>query len=68
MTRSKHPPTTLLRNSVQRLIDSRENAWNFEGCTITGPATQRSLKKINFLKDFWFDWKNYHPQTTVYGR
>ncbi len=51
-----------------RLIDSRGNVWNFEGCAITGPATGRGLEKINFLKDFWFDWKNYHPQTTVYSR
>jgi hypothetical protein len=51
-----------------RLIDSRGNAWNFEGCAITGPATGQCLEKIAFLKDFWFDWKIYHPQTTVYSR
>jgi hypothetical protein len=25
------------------------------------------LEKINFLKDYWFDWKNYNPRTTVYN-
>jgi hypothetical protein len=20
------------------------------------------------LKDYWFDWRNYNPKTTVYGR
>jgi hypothetical protein len=24
------------------------------------------LKKIFALKDYWFDWKIYHPDTTVY--
>jgi len=51
-----------------RLIDSRGNVWNFEGCAISGPATGQCLERIAFLKDFWFDWKNYHPQTTVYSR
>ena len=51
-----------------RLIDSGGNAWNFRGCAVSGPATGQCLEKINFLKDFWFDWKNYHPQTTVYSR
>jgi len=51
-----------------RLIDSLGNAWSFEGCAVSGPATGQCLDRINFLKDFWFDWKNYHPQTTVYSR
>jgi len=63
--------TELFRDSQSaewRLIDSQGNAWNFEGCAIAGPATGQCLEKISFLKDFWFDWKNYHPQTTVYRR
>ena len=50
------------------LLDSQGNTWNFSGCATSGPATGQCLEKINFLKDYWFDWKNYNPATTVYSR
>jgi hypothetical protein len=50
------------------LIDSQGNTWNFAGCATSGPAQGQCLEKINYLKDYWFDWKNYNPQTTVYSR
>ncbi len=50
-----------------RLVDSQGNTWNFAGCAISGPAAGQCLEKINFLKDYWFDWKNYNPRTTVYS-
>jgi len=40
---------------------------NFAGCATSEPAAGQCLEKINFLKDYWFDWKNYNPQTTVYS-
>jgi hypothetical protein len=49
------------------LIDSQGNTWNFAGCATSGPAQGQCLEKINYLKDYWFDWKNYNPQTTVYS-
>jgi Protein of unknown function (DUF3179) len=51
-----------------RLIDAQGNAWSFAGCATSGPAVGQCLDKINFLKDYWFDWKNYHPGTSVYSR
>ena len=50
-----------------RLLDSQGNTWNFSGCATSGPAAGQCLEKINFLKDYWFDWKNYNPRTTVYS-
>ena len=50
-----------------RLLDSQGNTWNFAGCATSGPAAGQCLEKINFLKDYWFDWKNYNPRTTVYS-
>lgn len=50
-----------------RLLDSQGNTWNFAGCAISGPAAGQCLEKINFLKDYWFDWRNYNPRTTVYS-
>jgi len=50
-----------------QLLDSQGNTWNFAGCATSGPALGQCLGRINFLKDYWFDWKNYNPQTTVYS-
>ncbi len=55
------------QNPQWQLLDSQGNTWNFAGCATSGPATGHCLEKINFLKDYWFDWKNYNPQTTVYS-
>jgi hypothetical protein len=54
-------------NKEWRLLDSQGNTWNFAGCATSGPAVGQCLEKINFLKDYWFDWKNYNPRTTVYN-
>ena len=50
-----------------QLLDPQGNMWNFAGCATSGPATGQCLEKINYLKDYWFDWKNYNPRTTVYS-
>ncbi len=55
------------QNPEWRLVDSQGNTWNFSGCATSGPAAGQCLEKINFLKDYWFDWKNYNPRTTVYS-
>jgi hypothetical protein len=49
------------------LFDSTTGSeWNFQGCAISGPSQGRCLKPVYVLKEFWFDWKNYHPATTLY--
>ena len=51
------------------LVDSTTaSQWNFQGCAISGPAQGKCLDRIPVLKDYWFDWRNYHPDTTVYKR
>jgi Protein of unknown function (DUF3179) len=40
--------------------------WNFQGCAISGPAQGKCLDRVSALKDYWFDWRNYHPDTTIY--
>jgi hypothetical protein len=42
--------------------------WNFQGCAISGPSQGKCLEKVWSLKDYWFDWRNYHPDTTIYKR
>jgi hypothetical protein len=49
------------------LVDSTTaSQWNFQGCATAGPAQGKCLDRVPALKDYWFDWRNYHPDTTVY--
>jgi hypothetical protein len=51
------------------LTDSASaSRWTFDGCAVTLPAKGYCLKQVNAIKDYWFDWKAYHPETTVFGR
>jgi hypothetical protein len=43
------------------------NRWNFKGCAVEGKAKGTCLERIEVIKDDWFDWRNYHPATTVYS-
>jgi hypothetical protein len=42
--------------------------WNFQGCAVSGKAKGLCLEPVEAIKDYWFDWRNYNPSTTVYGR
>ncbi len=42
--------------------------WNFQGCAISGPSQGKCLERVTALKDYWFDWRNYHPDSTIYRR
>jgi hypothetical protein len=42
--------------------------WNFNGCAVQGKQTGVCLKPVYALKDYWFDWRNYHPTTTIFRR
>jgi len=42
--------------------------WNFQGCAVSGSAQGKCLERVPSLKDYWFDWRNYHPDTTIYKR
>jgi hypothetical protein len=49
------------------LLDTTTGSeWNFQGCATSGPSLGKCLDRVPALKDYWFDWRNYHPQTTVY--
>jgi hypothetical protein len=40
--------------------------WDFSGVATGGPLAGRRLARVTCLKDFWFDWKLYHPDTSVF--
>ena len=54
-------------NNEFQLVDAETGStWNFEGKAIAGPLSGRQLKKVFVLEDYWFDWRIYHPETTIY--
>jgi hypothetical protein len=54
-------------NKAWTLLDTlTDSQWNFQGCATSGPAQGKCLDRVPALKDYWFDWRNYHVDTTVY--
>ncbi len=41
--------------------------WDFQGQAIAGPWRGRRLRQLPAAKDYWFDWRTYHPKTTVFA-
>ena len=48
--------------------DATGSQWNFQGCAVSGKATGMCLEPVLAMRDYWFDWRNYNPKTTVYGK
>jgi hypothetical protein len=56
------------RPGVLLMDEATGSEWNFQGCATSGKAKGLCLEPIPMLKDYWFDWRNYNPKTTVYGK
>jgi hypothetical protein len=54
--------------NVLLIDDTTGSEWDFQGCATSGKAAGLCLERIPMLKDYWFDWRNYNPTTTVYGK
>jgi hypothetical protein len=39
--------------------------WDFTGRATAGELAGAQLGRVEILLDYWFDWKNYHPDTEV---
>ena len=51
----------------KEIVDAQTaSVWDFSGKALSGESAGRQLKKIAALKDYWFDWKTYHPETQLY--
>jgi hypothetical protein len=51
----------------KEIVDAQTaSVWDFSGKAVSGALSGRQLKKIAVLKDYWFDWKTYHPETRLY--
>ena len=53
-------------DSPLMMDEATASAWNFRGCAVSGKATGACLEQVDAIKDYWFDWRNYNAQTTVY--
>jgi hypothetical protein len=50
------------------LLDSLSGSeWNFQGCAVAGSEKGQCLTRIDSIKDYWFDWRNYNSDTSVFG-
>lgn len=47
-------------------MDSIGSEWSFAGCVVSGKSKGSCLTPIPGTKDYWFDWRNYHPGTTIF--
>lgn len=47
--------------------EATQSQWDFHGCAISGKLQGTCLEPIEAIKDYWFDWRNYNPNTTVYA-
>ena len=49
------------------LIDSETGSeWDFTGRATSGQMKGCQLNKLPILADYWFDWRLYHPETSLY--
>ena len=50
------------------MVDSvTASQWDFRGCATQGPMNGACLTPVDVIKDYWFDWREYNPDSTVYG-
>lgn len=55
-------------SSPVRYIDEQTGSeFDFAGRGVSGPHAGRQLTRVPSLSDYWFDWRTYHPATTVYA-
>jgi len=42
------------------------STWNFQGCAVAGKLAGQCLTPLDANKDYWFDWMNHHPHTSIF--
>jgi len=51
------------------LVDGATGSeWDFTGRATAGSLAGKRLTPVYLQQDYWFNWKTYHPATTVYRR
>jgi hypothetical protein len=61
---------TFTSDSSDRIMvdEETESRWDsLSGLAISGPLAGGQLERIKSTTSFWFGWKDFHPDTAVYG-
>ncbi len=49
------------------IVDQQTRSrWNLLGQATSGPLKGRSLRPLNAVDSFWFDWAAFHPETKIW--
>ena len=57
----------LRKPDTGEIVDAETaSVWSFTGLAVSGELAGKQLTKIPVLKDYWFDWKTYNPETQLY--
>jgi hypothetical protein len=56
------------RTSGGMMDSATGSTWNFQGCATGGVSQGKCLERLDVIADYWFDWRNYNPQTTIYSK
>jgi hypothetical protein len=57
----------LKKPETGEIVDAETGStWDFSGQSISGEMAGKQLTRVQVLKDYWFDWHTYHPQTQLY--
>jgi hypothetical protein len=58
----------LKKPDTNEIVDAETaSVWDFTGTAVSGPLAGKQLTKLQVIKDYWFDWKTYHPETQLYS-
>jgi hypothetical protein len=56
-----------LKPDTRELLDAESGStWDFTGTATSGTRAGQRLPRVQPVKDYWFDWRKYHPDTGVY--
>jgi hypothetical protein len=66
---SSDDPPEFYRTGDGAMLDERTGSrWNFQGCAVAGPLAGQCLQRLELGHDFWFAWKRYHPEGSLYRK
>ncbi len=57
-----------VKPDTNEIVDAETGSvWDFSGKAVSGELAGKQLTKIQVIKDYWFDWKTYHPDAQLFG-
>ena len=57
-----------VKPETSEIVDAETGSvWDFSGKATSGEMAGKQLAPVQVLKDYWFDWKNYNPETQLYA-